>query len=61
MKKKYQIPESGSKVLRTSIICGSGAGGNGPTLPSNDPQEPGEPGPEGPDARRRNHTSIMDL
>ena len=55
MKKKYQIPESESKFLRTSLICGSitGEGGN---TPSGDVHEvdPTKPEPIEGDARRRN-------
>lgn len=54
MKKKYQIPESGSKFLRTNLICGSAPGTNGE--PVDKPIEGQEPGSEGDaDARRRSN------
>ena len=56
MKKKYQIPESGSKFLRTNLICGSGSipGGNGESV--DEPIENQEPGSDGDaDARRRSN------
>ncbi len=60
MKKKYQIPESESKFLRTSLICGSvieGGGENNPVAPVN-PVDPNNP--PTPSSRIRN-ANLMEL
>ena len=60
MKKKYQIPESESKFLRTSLICGSqitGGGEDNPVAPVN-PVDPDNP--PTPSSRIRN-ANLMEL
>ena len=63
MKKKYQIPESENKFLRTSLICGSGSnpvpGPNDPT-PGDGPGEHSS-GEDGADARLRRSSNLMEL
>lgn len=60
MKKKYQIPESESKFLRTSLICGSQIEGGGENNPSG-PAIPVDPdNPATPSSRIRN-ANLMEL
>lgn len=67
MKKKYQIPESSikTKVLRASILAGSGGTGT-PNIPSGGTDVSGggvagEGDPDAADARRRTSPSLLDV
>ena len=58
MKKKYQIPESGSRCLRTTLCAGSFPGQNGENVDF--PSEEQKPGSEG-NADARQRTNLLDL
>ena len=61
MKKRYQTPESGSKFLRTSIICGSTLAPNQSTHEGQSEYPGDTPGNEGGDARRRGSSNLLDV
>jgi hypothetical protein len=64
MKKKYQIPESENKFLRTSLICGSGnvnpTPGPGEGTAGDKPGEHSS-GEDGAEARLRRSSNLMEL
>lgn len=60
MKKKYQIPESESKFLRTSLICGSKITGGGENNPGGTVNPVDPENPPTPSSRIRN-ANLMEL